>query len=138
MTSLSVYNFRNERQYKIKPRHWFVFFSSAYTQLLCRYILHFFLFLDSGLWERNPEMAVFRQLIIMHLDETLDGLLDGFHLNERHLVTCSLYLSYVQFYSYLGFYKSLGLSRVKHSIKILFCSSASSFCYLNTFKLFPT
>ena len=31
-------------------------------------------------------MAVFGQLVVMHLDEAFDGLLDGLHLEQRHLV----------------------------------------------------
>lgn len=31
-------------------------------------------------------MAVLGQLVIMHLNQTFDGLLDGLHLQQRHLV----------------------------------------------------
>lgn len=41
--------------------------------------------LDSGLGEGHPEVVVLSQVVVVQVDERLNGLLHGTHLNQRHL-----------------------------------------------------
>lgn len=41
--------------------------------------------LDGGLGEGHPQVVVLAQIMVMQVDEGLDGLLHGAHLDQRHL-----------------------------------------------------
>jgi len=44
-----------------------------------------FVVLNGGLGERDPQVRRLGQLVVMHFDERVNGVVDGLELNERHL-----------------------------------------------------
>lgn len=45
--------------------------------------------LDSGFGERDPQMSVLGQFVVVHSDERVDGRLNVLHLAQRHFVILS-------------------------------------------------
>lgn len=44
---------------------------------------------DGGLGEGHSKVVVLAQIVVVELDEGLDGLLDGAHLDQGHLAVLS-------------------------------------------------